>query len=169
MSKQIEIAFLVFLCLTAGCATPQAPRMDEKATPVITQSFASQQVSTGDTWKIYLKASSPNGEMKRIYAEINQPGGIPYPVTIIGIKKENAKELSGYITLSTTNADSPMDGVHLTLTIHVQDRSGNLSHPVVSPLSIDSRSTQEAPPQGVFKEQTLGAVMVTLNNGRYSL
>jgi hypothetical protein len=169
MSKQIEIAFLLFLCLATGCATLQAPEISEKATPVITQSFASQQISTGDTWKIYLKASCPNGEMRRIYAEINQPGAMPYPLTIIGIKKENAKELSGIITLSTANADSPMGGVHLTLTIHVQDRSGNLSHPVVFPLSIDPRSTQEAPPQGVFKEQELGAVMVTLNNGRFSL
>ena len=169
MSKQIEIAFLVFLCLTIGCATLQAPGIDEKATPVITQSFASQQISTGDTWKIYLKASCPNGEMTRIYAEIDQPGVTPYPLNIIGIKKENAKELSGYIILSTANADSPMDGVNLTLTVNVQDRSGNFSQPVIFPLSLNPRSTQEAPPQGVFKEQALGAVMVTLSNGRFSL
>ncbi len=61
-----------------------------------------------------------------------------------------------------------MDGVNLTLTVHVQDRSGNFSQPVVFPLSMNPRSTQEAPPQGVFKEEALGAVTVILDNGKAS-
>lgn len=85
MSRQMELTFLTFLGLATGCATLQTPEITEKATPVITQSFASPQVSTGDTWKIYLKASCPNGEMKKMYAEINQPGVIPYPLIIVGI------------------------------------------------------------------------------------
>ena len=168
MNKQIEIAFLSFLCLAAGCSTLPAPEISEKATPVITQAFASKKISPGETWKIYLKAASPDGEMRRIYAEINQPGMNPYPISIIRIKKENQKELSGYIILPTANAESPMDGVNLTLTVHVQDRSGNFSQPVVFPLLLNSRSTQEGPPQGVFKEEALGVVVVTLDNGKAS-
>ena len=168
MGKKIEIAFLVFLSLATGCATLQTTEISEKATPVIAQSFASKQISPGETWKIYLKASSPNGEMRRIYAEINQPGMNPYPISIIRIKKEDQKELSGYISLNTANAESPMDAVNLTVTVHVQDRSGNFSQPVVFPFPMTPRSTQEAPPQGVFKEEALGALMVTLDNGKAS-
>ncbi len=166
MRKRIGETFLVFLCLAGGCATLRDAEVSGKSTPVITQSFASKEICPGYTWKIYLNASNPNGEMKNIYAEIIQPGMIPYPVSIIRVKKENRKELSGYIYLSTATPWNPMNFVNLDLIVHIQDGSGNFSEPIVFPLAMNNLSAQEAPPQGVFKEEALGPVMVTLKPGR---
>ncbi len=138
----------------------------DKPIPVITESFASKTVQVGETWKIYLKASDPDGRMKRIYASIDQPGVSPYPLTIISLPKEKGKELSGYIYLSTANPNIPLNSVNLTLSVQVQDESGNFSEPAVFELSIQSHSSQQTPPPGVFREEELGPVTVKLRPGR---
>ena len=163
MRKQIGIALLVLLCVAVGCATLEGTGKGPKVTPVITRSFASEQVRLGETWKIYLNASDPNGEMTKIYAIVEQPGQVN-PVSITKVSKENAKELSGYIYLSTAPPATPLDGTSVSLTVQIQDRSGNFSQPAVFPMIIKNLATQEAPPQGAFKEQDLGPIMVTLKS-----
>jgi len=55
-----------------------------------------------------------------------------------------------------------VDYVNSSLTVQIQDKSGNFSAPAFFALSLNSRFSQEAPPQGVFKEQELGPIMVRL-------
>ncbi len=162
MDKKILAAGFVFLCLTIGYTTLARADVTGKTVPVINQSFASTQVWPGETWKVYLNASDPNGEMKNIFAVVEQPGLGPYPLRIIRIKKENQKDMSGYVYLVTSTPYYSLNFTNLTLTIWVQDQSGNFSAPVTLPLSINSRYTQEAAPSGVYKEQDLGPVMVSL-------
>jgi len=162
MNKKILAEGFVFLCLAIGYATPARADVTGKAVPVITQSFASTKVWPGETWKVYLNASDPNGEMKNIFAIVEQPGVGPYPLSIVRIKEENRKEMSGYLYLVTATPWYPLSFVNISLTIQVQDKSGNFSPPMTFPLSINSRYTQEAAPQGVFKERDLGPVMVSL-------
>ena len=163
MNGKLLAAVFVFLCLAIGCAPLMSPKEEVKATPVITQSFASGETRVGDTWKIYLNASDPNGEMIKIFAIVEQPGQI-YPVSITRVSKENGKEFSGYLYLSTSPPATPLDGTSITLTVQIQDRSGNFSQPAVFPLIFKSVATQEAPPQWVFKERDLGPVMLTLKS-----
>ena len=160
--KNKILTMLIVLFLAMGYAPLRNAGGSGEATPVITQSFASKEASPGDTWKVYLKASDPDGEMKNIYAVVDQPGMGQYPLSIIKVTRENQKELSGYIYLSTSIPESPLNNVNLTLTVQVQDRSGNFSQPAVFPLTLNTRSFQEAPPQGVFKDQALGPVIVKL-------
>ena len=162
MSKKVLAVGFILLCLAIGSATLARAEAAGKAVPVITQSFASTKVWPGETWKVYLNVSDPGGEMKYIFAIVEQPGVGPYPLSIIRVKGGNRKEMSGYLYLVTATPWYPLDFVNLTLTIEVQDRSGNFSQPAAFPLSINSRYTQEAAPQGVFKEQELGPVMVRL-------
>lgn len=162
MSNKILAVGSVLLCLAMGYATLARAEVAGKAVPVITQSFASTKVWPGETWKVYLNISDPGGEMKYIFAIVEQPGVGAYPLSIIRVKGGNRKEMSGYLFLVTATPWYPLDFVNLTLTIEVQDRSGSFSQPVAFPLSINSRYTQEAAPQGVFKEQELGPVMVRL-------
>ena len=164
MSKKVLAVGFVLLCLSIGYATLARAEADGKAIPVITQAFASTKVWPGETWKVYLNVSDPGGEMKYIFATVDQPGVGEYPLSIIRVKKDNRKEMSGYLYLVTASPYYPLDFVNLTLTVEVQDRSGNFSQPAVFPLSINSRYTQEAAPQGVFKEQELGPVMVSLQS-----
>ena len=161
MRKQIGTGLLVFLCVAVGCVAVPVKDSGLKATPVITQSFASQEVRLGETWKIYLNASDPIGEMRKIYGIVEQPGQI-YPVSITKVSKENGKEFSGYLYLSTAPPATPLDGTTFTLTVQIQDKSGNFSQPVVFPLLVRSVATQEVPPQGVFKDRDLGPIMVTV-------
>ncbi len=157
---------LGFLLMTEACTTAVAPpaqdgRM-EKGTPVVIQSFASPFIRPGETWKVYLKASASTGEMKNIFALVEQPGVGPYPVSIIAIKKENQKKLSGFIYLNTSTPRVSLEFVTLHLTVQIQDASGHFSQPVVFPLSFSARSVQEVPPPGIFTEQDLGPIMVNL-------
>ena len=128
--------------------------------PTITQSFASKEIRSGDTWKIYINASDPSGRMKYIYAEIQQPGGLAYPISMTRIKPENRKDLSGYIYLNTNTAGKPMDFITLKLVVHLGDGAGNFSEPAIFPLEFSTRSVQSSPPAGVFKENDLGPVMI---------
>ena len=63
-------AFVMF-ALLAGCAAMEPIEVREKtygtAPPVISQSFAPKEARPGDTWKVYLKAEDPNGDMRRIF------------------------------------------------------------------------------------------------------
>jgi hypothetical protein len=166
MNKKLAGIFVIFF-LAMGFSTLMAAEIregaDVKAVPVITQSFASKEVRGEDTWKVYLNASDPNGGLKNIFAVVDQAGVGEYPVSIIRIQGQNRKELSGYIYLNTWNPYVVLEFVPLKLIVWVQDRAGHFSEPVVFPLFIQSRATQEAPPQGVFKEEDLGPVMVTLH------
>jgi hypothetical protein len=54
----------------------------------------------------------------------------------------------------------------LTLTVNIQGRGGHFSQPAVFPLFFQANPTPEAPPEGVFKEQNLGPIMVTLRTGK---
>jgi hypothetical protein len=141
----------------------------EKGIPVIVRSFAPKELRPGDVWKVYLEASSPEGKMKYIFATISQPGVGIYPVSIIRIREENWKEFSGYIYLNTAPARLPEFFNHsLTLTVNIQRKGGQFSQPAVFPLFFQANPTPEAPPQGVFKEQNLGPIMVTLRTGKRS-
>jgi hypothetical protein len=162
MNKKFITAVVSALFLVMGYAALAEAEGGAGATPVITQGFAAREAWPGQTWKIYLKASDPNGDMKNIYAVVEQPGVGQYPLSIIRVKEENKKEISGYIYLVTSTPHYPLNFVHLTVTVNIQDRSGNFSAPAVFGLSLNPRSAQEAPPQGVFKEQELGPIMIRL-------
>ena len=131
------------------------------AVPVINQSFASPQISPGRIWKVYLKASDADGDMKEFVCTIHQPGVGTYPLSITRIREGNQKNLSGYLFLNV-DAFRNLDFVELTLTVQIRDRAGQFSEPAKFPLSINSRYAQEPPPAEVFRENNLGPVMIQL-------
>ena len=92
MNKKILMVF-VSLFLAIGYVTLASAQVregtDGTGVPVITQSFASKEVRPGDTWKIYMNVSDPNGDLKRIFAVIDQLGVGEYPVSMIRVKGKN--------------------------------------------------------------------------------
>lgn len=166
MSEKILSLFALF-CFAMGCAGLEPMQVREakygKAVPVLHQSFASKQLRPGDTWKVYLQAADPDGDMKNIVCTIDQPGVGGYPVSITRIKDDNRKELSGYIYLNTfTGSLKQLEFVNLILTVQIEDMAGHLSKPAVFPLSFSSRFMQEPPPPGTFQEKDLGPIMIDL-------
>jgi hypothetical protein len=171
MIKTTISAVILFLFLT-GCATAtgvqtgvqDAGKPSGTSVPVITASFASKTLVPGDTWKVYIKASDPDGEMKYVFASVYQAGRGDYPASRTRIAQENAKELNGYVYLNTLvpGGYEFLYFVTVTLTVNIQDSAGHYSREAVFPLSFAGTYEQEPPPPGVFKEQNLGPILVTL-------
>ncbi len=167
---RIKLAVMgIILIGMMGCSHLQGIEEKEKIygknTPVIGQSFASNQMEPGDQWKIYLRASDPDGDMETILAVVEQSGTGSYPVSMIKIKGENGKELSGYVYLNTTSSrygHGFLDNQELTVSIQIRDKAGHVSQEVTHKVHLLSRRTQKSPPAGVFKEETLGPIMVDL-------
>ncbi len=131
--------------------------------PRITASFASPEIRPGAVWKVYLKASDPAGQMRYIVAEIRQAGRSSYPPARIRIREEDRKNLSGYIYLNSgSESAGQLNSLALTLTVRIQDRSGDLSPEVSFPLSWNDRADPQDPPFGTFEEEDLGPVMIQL-------
>ena len=131
--------------------------------PVITRSFASERVRLGDTWKVYLNASDPDGEMQSIVCTLEQPGVGVHPVGLTRVPANARQELSGYVYLSTAGAQG-LSNTSLRLKIQIRDKNGNYSAPVSFSLVFDPRSRPEDPPAGIFQERDLGPITITLSS-----
>ena len=167
MNKK-TLALWVVAALAVGGAMYEPgtarPAVEGAKPPVIIQSFASKELRPGDVWKVYLKASVPEGKMKYIFATISQPGANRYPTSIIRIKGENQKEISGYIYLNTAPAvQSNFFNLSLNLAVSVKG-TGGFSQAVAFPLTFEAKPSPEEPPEGVFKEQDLGPISITLQS-----
>jgi hypothetical protein len=132
--------------------------------PVFTKTFASEEISPGDTWKIYLRATDPEGGMKAIHATVDQPGRGQQAAGPIPIPEDQRRELSGFLYLNTAGIQAGAF-LNLTLTVQVRDQSGHFSQPVSFPLALNPRAVQESPPLGAFPERELGPIMVSLDAG----
>jgi hypothetical protein len=161
------ISVVVMVLFLTGCATGtggQPGKTTAVSVPAIIVTFASKTLAPGDTWKVYLKAFDLDGDMKYIFASIDQPGVGSYSPTRLKIKEENARELNGFIFLNTLipGGSGFLNSVTLTLTVQIRDKTGYTTKPVVFPLSFNIRESQELPPPGVFREEELGPIMVNL-------
>jgi hypothetical protein len=168
--KTRTVVGMVVLLVTVGCAMMMSFEEREKTygkeASVITEAYASKQMNAGDTWKVYLKASDPDGDMQSIVATVDLVGSGTHPVSYTRIKDGNRKELSGFVSLNTWNpsGEAWLNNLTLTLTVQIKDRAGHLSKAVTFPLQFNSRFVQEPPPSGVFAEQHLGPIMITLRS-----
>jgi hypothetical protein len=167
MNKKI-IWGIASLFLLAGCATFESAEMREqrygKVAPVISQYFASPTMRQGDTWKVYLKASDPDGDMKRIVTYLG-PGsrGADSSVAFTRLREEDRREFSGYLYWFP-GSDVRFYGQYVMI-IQVEDKAGHYSAPISLPLNFKNSGRQESPPAGVFNEKEIGPVMISLKYG----
>ncbi len=170
MGEKIFASLAVLLL--AGCAAlggmPEREKVYGKAVPVITEAFASKQVSSGETWRVYINASDVDGDMDQINCSIDQPGVFPaYPTAYTKIGQDQQKNLSGYLYLDTSGLYRSMN---IYLTLSIRDKAGHFSAPVMFPLNIIQPSgkqkeiRQEKPPRGTFQDKSLGPIMIVLHS-----
>ena len=158
-------AGLVALFLFTGCSACESLEVKElkygKAPPVIEQSFASKAMKKGDTWRMYLRASDPDGDMKTIIAYFERgAGGGTTAVSHTRIEENDRQEMNGYLYWYP---GPDVDGFpEMAMTIQIEDMAGHFSKPVSLPLRIQLSGSQELPPEGAFQEKELGPVMITL-------
>jgi len=166
MNNKILTTIFIALCLVAGYPAWAWADVTGNGLPVITQAFASKELRAGDTWKVYLKSSEPNGDMRYIVSTLYQPGWGDYPVSRTRIPKEDRKALDGYVYLNTLipGGYNFLNLHTIYLTVQIQDKAGHYSKPVEFSLYFNPRATvQEDPPAGVFKDQALGPILVYLH------
>jgi len=159
---------LIITCMFAGCAHMKGIEEKEKIygvnPPVIEKSFASNQLKPGDLWKIYIRASDPDGDMESIISGVVQTGAGAYPASITKLKSEYGKEVSGYIYLNMSGPAGYnfLYNQEVSVSIQIKDRAGHASQPVAFKVLLLARQVPKTPPEGVFKEVELGPIMVTL-------
>ena len=165
MKKKLMISTLFLVLFFGGLALGSAFGQDKAGKPIIHDSFAAKEISPYETWKVYVKASDPDGSMRSIYAVVEQRGIGPYPLSITRLKAENQKEFSGYVYLNSAGSDvSAMNYSQVNLTIWVQGRGGKFSEPATFTVSLNNRYKQEPPPAGKFEEKDLGPIMILLRS-----
>jgi hypothetical protein len=165
--KKTLVAIALLSSWVMGCASLglfETENLPPDVVPVITQAFASKEIRTGDTWKIYLKASYPEGKMKYIVSWVDQPGGEPSPPSMTRIKDDNQKELSGFIYLNTAGAGNIMAFEQIVLNVQIQADVDHMSRRIIFPLKFNTQGIQSKPAEGLYKEQDLGPIMVRLDS-----
>ena len=80
------MAGIIILLMVVGCAHLGGIEEKEKIyginPPAIEKSFASDQLRPGALWKIYIRASDPDGDMEGIVSVVEQSGWGPiHPVS----------------------------------------------------------------------------------------
>ena len=155
------IAGLFLFTACAGIGMAEREKTYGKTTPVITASFASERVTQGEKWLVYVNASDPDGDMDKIGCSIVQAGGGPYMDVWIKVPDDQRQNLSGYIYLNT---EGPRGFISIKLMVYVADKAGHRSKPAVFHLSFNAneRSRQAPPPAGLFAEKDLGRIAIAL-------
>jgi hypothetical protein len=167
MYKKILVAVLITGMLL-GCKTSPAPRsdtvQDKGQPPVILDHFAAEAIRPGATWRVYLEATDPDGDMEYIITEIFQAGGGYYPVDFTKLRGENTRSFAGYLFLNTPS-DQDLVFDQFTIKIFVRDRQKNRSQPIELPLAFKP-VPQEQPPDKwqAAANHRLGVIMVEIRS-----
>ena len=147
---------LALLTVTlAACSGPilkPAPVGDHP--PVIDRFEASPTVSWGETWRIFLKAHDPDGDIWEIFFEIDQPG-ILYDSLhgYVRLPESMWKEMDGYCYLQISPSPWVMGRVDLTMSVTLVDRGGRRSKTIKMPLTVGP--TRQAPAPAGFRNEPL--------------
>jgi hypothetical protein len=120
--------------------TGGAQSKPETKAPVITHTFAVEKGSYGYTWKIYIEAEDPDGDMAQIASVVDQPGYGRYPTDWIILKPQYQHHLKGYIQWNTysSKASYLKEWTQITLKVSIFDKSGNESNEVVFPFTFET-------------------------------
>src|SRR5210317_746289 len=102
MNKKIYV-LLAFSILISGCAS--FTRCEKTSTtgkgqpPVILASYAPSQIHPGATWRVYIRAKDPDGDMKQMIQVLMRGESGPFKTTFAPLKAEYSAEMGGYFFL----------------------------------------------------------------------
>jgi len=128
----------------------------EGAPPVLEKVWVSPQLNHGDMLKIFIKGSDPDGDIRFVQVAAGRKGGVVG--SMLRLKKEDRKDLNGYVYWDTGQAAYRNTGG--TIEVTLQDWKGNESETLSVPLRIVSRGAKSEPAPGEFKDKALGPIMI---------
>jgi hypothetical protein len=172
MNKKIYV-LLAFCILIWGCAS--FTRCEKTSTsgkgqpPVIVDSYAPSQIRPGATWRVYLRAKDPDGDMKEMIQVLVWGGSGPFKTSFVPLRAEHSAEMGGYFFLRTPSpaqADySRLGFVGLTLRIAIRDCQENKSGHVEFPFHFTYEASHDLPSEWKdVADSSLGAIMFDLGD-----
>ena len=155
--------FAIFLFL-AGCAEmaenfirPNEGPVGPKHAPVLEAVYAQPEIGDGSNWKVYVRASDPDGDLDKIFIGFQQPGAWWAPQFLI-LPKSQRKELNGAVFYwATVRGSGYANTIYASAQIHVEDRAGNRSETRAIQFVVlqDGTKDKNQPPAG-FKKVVVG-------------
>ena len=172
MNKKIYV-LLALSILISGCASftrcEKTSTSDKGQPPVILDSYAASQIRPGATWRVYLRAKDPDGDMKKTIQFLGRGESGFFKTSYVPLKAEYSAEMDGYFFLRTPSpaqADySRLGFMGLTLRIVLFDCQENKSEYVVFPLHFELEAPHDLPPEWQdVADSSLGAIMFDLGD-----
>ena len=172
MNKKIYV-LLALSILISGCASftrcDKTSTSDKGQPPVILDSYAPSQIRPGATWRVYLRAKDPDGDMKQMIQVLVRGGSGPFKTTFAPLRAEYSAEMGGYFffrTPSPAQADYDRLGfLGITLRIALLDCQKNKSEYVEFPLHFTFEAANALPSEWQdVADLSLGATMFDLGD-----
>jgi len=157
--------FLALISFSLVIAPVSNGRGQTKDIPsVITFSQAQEKIRQGDVWKIYLSASDSEGSMFKIVCILRKAGTPRFRPSMLYLKKEMQKQLSGYLAFHTGSA-LDWSGEEFILEMSILDRAGNVKGSISFPIEFDGGERMKPLPSDLEKElnQRIGIIDVDLS------
>ena len=136
----------------------------EKHRPIVESIAAQNEIGSGNLWKIYVRASDPDGDLDKIQIMFSQLGSGIYSPELL-VQKTMLKTLNGVILiwarLSGGGATGDIQG---EVDIRAEDRAGNMSEPKKLSFTVNiigEKDTFVAPP-GFNAANNLGQAVFPL-------
>jgi hypothetical protein len=137
---------------------------------VITCSYAAAQGAYGQTWKIYIEAEDPDGDMFKITSELEQEGVRYRPSTdSIFVGKGDQKYLKGFLALDTFFLREPGLSVssRLVLRVSITDKAGNESKTTVFDFEFTGKTSESAMLPAPFDQGSITKLGNILIEGKH--
>lgn len=166
-SNRWFLAAAATVVMLSGCVYPGGfllpPRegpVGEKHRPVVEAIAAQNEIGIGQLWKIYIRASDPDGDIDLIYVTFSQLGG-GYPSLPL-VLSGPMKEINGAVLVWTrlTGTQIQMGPIHASAEVRVEDRAGNMSEPKTMEFTLGSSNGTDrfVPPPPFNKDVLYGQV-----------
>jgi len=160
------LVLFVNSCVGAG----SYPSTSGKQPPVITRSYAPDKGAYGQTWKIYIEAEDPDGDMFKITSELQQEG-VRYQKSVdtLFVKKRDQKYLKGYLALDTYFLREPSLSVspRIALKVSISDKAGNESKTAVFYFEFTGKTSEPTPLPPPFDQGDIPKLGNILIEGKY--
>jgi hypothetical protein len=157
MKRNRMVSWMLLAALAIpGCTGGMMGARPTGSPPVIIGAYVPASGRYGDTLKIYLAASDPDGDMDRIAVQVIQPAMGTYPTNWIFLKPEYRKEFAGYLQWNTAGkTDTLPEGTPITLNITVHDKGGNVSAEVLLDYQFLGGRQRVSPPPPPFTQANI--------------
>jgi hypothetical protein len=136
---------------------PREGPVGEKHRPIVEAIAAQNDIREGSLWKIYLRASDPDGDLDKIFVSFSQLGADFTPDLLP--QKTKVQVMNGYILVwAKLEGGAATSDIYGQVDIRVEDRAGNYSEPKIMSFTLGQygQADRFVPPAEFNSTNSLG-------------